>query len=234
MPGLFVTGTDTDVGKTFVSCAIVRGLRDAGVDVGVMKPAETGVPPEGPLDVRALIAAAGVDDTIEEVCPFRFDVPAAPLASARAEAREIDPARIAEAYDVLAARHAFMLVEGAGGLYVPVTETLDMIDLIGEMGLPLLLVARAALGTINHTLLSIEACERRGLAIAGVVISHAGGVLSDADAQNLVLLRERLGARLIGEVFPGDDPTKVDPRDAGLDAVLALARRATADDAPAR
>ena len=228
MPGLFVTGTDTDVGKTFVSCALARGLRDAGVDVGVMKPAETGVPPEGPLDVRALIAAAGVDDAIEEVCPFRFDVPAAPLASARAESRAIDPAGIAEAYDVLAARHAFMLVEGAGGLYVPVTETLDMIDLIGEMGLPLLLVARAALGTINHTLLSIEACERRGLAIAGVVISHAGGVLSDADAQNLVLLRERLGARLIGEVFPSDDPTKVDPHDAGLDAVLALARAGSA------
>ncbi len=224
MPGLFVSGTDTDVGKTFVSCAIVRGLREAGIDVGVMKPAETGVPPEGPLDVRALIAAAGVDDTIEEVCPFRFEVPAAPLASARAESREVDPARIATAYATLEARHEFMLVEGAGGLFVPVTETMDMVDLIGAMGLPLLLVARASLGTINHTLLSVEACERRELPLAGVVISHATGKLSDADAQNLVLLRERLGERLIGEVHPSDDPSKVDPRDAGLDVLLALAR----------
>ena len=224
MPGLFVTGTDTDVGKTFVSCAIVRGLRDAGIDVGVMKPSETGVPPEGPIDVRALVAAAGVDDPIEDVCPFRFDVPAAPLASARAESREVDLDVIAAAYDRLAARHAFMLVEGAGGLFVPVTDTVDMIDLIAEMGLPLLLVARASLGTINHTLLSIEACERRALPIAGVVISHATGKLTDADAQNLVLLRERLGDRLIGEVYPSDAPGDVDPRDAGVDALLPLAR----------
>ena len=222
--GLFITGTDTDVGKTFVACALARGLREAGIDVGVMKPAETGVPPEGPLDVRALIAAAGVSDAIEEVCPYRFDVPAAPLASARAEARSVDPAVIGKAYETLAARHAFMLVEGAGGLLVPVSDGFDMVDLVAALGLPVLLVARASLGTINHTLLSIEACERRDLALAGVVLSHATGPLSDADEANVALLRERLGDRLIGEVPPmkGGRPARAE--DAGLDAVVRSAR----------
>ena len=73
MQGLFITGTDTGVGKTVVSCALARGLREAGVDVGVMKPTETGVPAEGPEDARALITAAGVNDPIESVCPLQFD-----------------------------------------------------------------------------------------------------------------------------------------------------------------
>ena len=104
MPGLFITGTDTDAGKTVVSCAIARGLRSAGIDVGVMKPAETGVPVEGPYDARALIEAAGVSDSLELVCPQQFDLPAAPLASARAEGREVDLAAIDSAFN----EHAFV------------------------------------------------------------------------------------------------------------------------------
>ena len=114
MPGLFITGTDTDAGKTVVSCAIARGLRSAGVDVGVMKPAETGVPVEGPYDARALIEAAGVSDSLELVCPQQFDLPAAPLASARAEGREVDLDAIDAAYQEIDRRHECVLVEGAG------------------------------------------------------------------------------------------------------------------------
>ena len=194
MAGLFVTGTDTDVGKTFVACALARGLREAGVDVGVMKPSETGVPPEGPLDVRALIEAAGVSDSIEEVCPYRFDVPAAPLASARAETRSVDPALLEKAFDSLAARHEFMLVEGAGGLMVPICEDFDMVDLIAALGLPVLLVARASLGTINHTLQTLitAATFRDGLDVAGVVLNDVTVDPKDASrATNLGELEER-------------------------------------------
>ena len=106
MAGLFVTGTDTDVGKTFVTRLLARGLREAGIDVGVMKPAETGVPPEGPMDARALIAAAGVDDPVELVCPLRFDLPAAPEASARFEGRTVELEPVLDAWATLSARHA--------------------------------------------------------------------------------------------------------------------------------
>ena len=119
MRGVFVTGTDTGVGKTFVACTLARGLREAGIDVGVMKPVETGVPEAGPEDARALRAAAGVDDPLELVCPLQYRLPAAPEAAARAESRvaSLDP--ILNAFERLARRHAFMLVEGAGGLLVP-------------------------------------------------------------------------------------------------------------------
>ncbi len=224
MAGVFVTGTDTDVGKTFVTRLLARGLRAAGVDVGVMKPAETGVPPEGPMDARALIAAAGVDDPVDLVCPLQFDLPAAPEASARFESRTVELAPVLEAWETLSARHEFMLVEGAGGLLVPFDSKSSMADLSATLDLPLLIVARASLGTINHTLLTLEACERRDRPIVGVVISHATGVLSDADARNLGLLREALGERLIGEVLPTADPSTIDLRSAGLDVLLALAR----------
>ena len=141
MAGLFVTGTDTDVGKTFVSCALARGLREAGIDVGVMKPSETGVPPEGPMDARALAAAAGVDDPLELVCPLQYAVPAAPLASARAESRSVDLGIAMRAFETLSGEHDFMLVEGAGGLLVPFDDETSMADFAERLGLPLLVLS---------------------------------------------------------------------------------------------
>ncbi|MEZ4290199.1 MAG: dethiobiotin synthase [Myxococcota bacterium] len=221
MRGVFVTGTDTGVGKTFVACTLARGLREAGIDVGVMKPVETGVPEAGPEDARALRAAAGVDDPLELVCPLQYRLPAAPEAAAHAESRvaSLDP--ILNAFERLARRHAFMLVEGAGGLLVPFDGRTTMADLARRLGLPVLVVARASLGTINHTRLTLEACASRGLPVAGVVVSHAGGALSEADEANLAGLRSWLGARLLGEIGPGSRPETVDPGRAGLGALLA-------------
>jgi dethiobiotin synthetase len=200
--GLFVTGTDTGVGKTLVACALLRGFRARGIDVAAMKPIETGVGSAGPLDALALHEAAGGCDDLEDVCPLRFELPAAPTVAARAEGRSVEAWAIQRAYERLRARHDCVIVEGAGGLLVPATEELSMADLARELDLPLLLVARAALGTINHTLLSLEAAVERGLAVAGVVISHAAGELSVADAANLGALRDALGEALLGEVPP--------------------------------
>jgi dethiobiotin synthetase len=197
-----VTGTDTGVGKTLIACALARGLRRRGVDVGVMKPVETGVGPSGPSDARALREAAGADDALELVCPQAFSLAAAPCVAAAAEGRQVDRRAIDAAYDALRSRHDFTLVEGAGGLLVPISDGFSMADLALGLGLPLLVVARAALGTINHTLLTLEAAEQRGLCVMGVVISHAGGALSDADAGNLAALRAVLGPRLLGEARP--------------------------------
>ncbi len=198
----FVTGTDTGVGKTVVACALARGVRAQGVDVGVMKPAETGVEAAGPLDALALREAAASDDPLELVCPEAFALPAAPTVAAAAEGREVDADAIRRAWHELRGRHEHMIVEGAGGLLVPIWKGATMADLASELGLPLVVVARGALGTINHTLLTIEAARRRDLEIAGVVISHVTGRLSDADARNLGALRDELGTLLLGEVPP--------------------------------
>ncbi len=211
--GIFVTGTDTGVGKTVVACALVRGLRERGIDVGVMKPVETGVGAAGPEDARALQAAAGEGaDSLAEICPQQYSLPAAPTVAARAEGSSVDWARIREGFSRLSARHEWMVVEGAGGLLVPVAEGFSMADLAVALDLDLIVVTRAALGTINHTRLTLEAASRRGLRVAGVVISHAGGILSDADDANLGELRQFLRhssdddarhkprTRLLGEV----------------------------------
>jgi len=201
-PGLFVTGTDTGVGKTVVACALVRALRARGLDAGAMKPAETGVGPEGPLDALALAEAAGGADPLDDVCPQRFALPAAPTVAAAAEGRAVDRAAIRSAFARLRERRDLVVVEGAGGLLVPLAEGASMADLARELGLPVVVVARAALGTINHTLLTLEAAASRGLRLAGVVVSHAGGPLSEADAANLGALRTALGERLVGEIPP--------------------------------
>lgn len=207
--GVFVTGTDTGVGKTLVACALVRGLRNRGVDAGAMKPVETGVGAAGPLDALALRRAAGDADPLEDVCPLRYALPAAPTVAASADGRDVEVWAISRAYERLAVRHECVIVEGAGGLLVPVTEQLSMADLARELELPVLVVARAALGTINHTLLTLEVAVARGLSVAGVVVSHADGVLSGADAANLQALRDSLGPALVGEIPPlpeGEEP----------------------------
>jgi dethiobiotin synthetase len=223
-PGLFVTGTDTGVGKTVVACALARALRARGQDPGVMKPVETGVGPAGPLDALALREAAGVRDSLEEVCPQAFALPAAPAVAAEAEGRRVDLGRIRAAAAALRARHDLLLVEGAGGALVPLAAGITMADLAGELGLPVLVVARGALGTINHTLLTLEALAEREIPLAGVVVSHGRTPLSAADAANLGWLRAALGPRLLGEIPPLADPTAA----AGAALLDALAGRGVA------
>jgi len=220
VPGLFVTGTDTGVGKTVVACALARGLRERGLAVGVMKPVETGVGAQGPLDARDLQAAAGCTDPIAEICPVALPLAAAPLVAAAEAGIRIELPQLRERFSALAARHPFMIVEGAGGLLVPLTPRATMADLAAELGLPLLVVARGRLGTINHTRLTLEAAHTRGLALAGVVICHSDGPLSAADSANLAALRAWLGPRLAGEL-PPLAPGRLPADDAiALDALL--------------
>jgi dethiobiotin synthetase len=123
--------------------------------------------------------------------------------------RRVDLGAVRRAFADMARRHAWLVVEGAGGLLVPIRGRLDMADLAGELGLPLVVVTRASLGTINHTRLTLEAAARRGLPVAGVVISHSSGRLSPPDAANLAALRAELGPLRAGEIpplRPGQEP----------------------------
>jgi dethiobiotin synthetase len=215
--GFFVTGTDTGVGKTVAACSLVRALRHAGVDTGAFKPVETGVGDAGPLDAQALREAAGGGASLARVCPLRFALPAAPYVAARVEGQEIDVPALLAAFEQQAARHRAVVVEGAGGLLVPITGEHDMASLAGLLDLPVIIVARTALGTINHTLLTLQAARQRGLTIAGVVISH-GTMISAADEENLAFLRENLEELLLAELpfdpeaarSPISDPKRVE------------------------
>ncbi|CAN5856951.1 dethiobiotin synthase [soil metagenome] len=167
MKGLFITGTDTGVGKTFVSCALVRAARAAGHSVFAFKPIETGCVDGVGEDQTALAAAAG--DVVRGT--YRLALPAAPWVAAQAERVEIDLERIQSDLVAGAACADRVLVEAAGGWRVPITATGDTGALARVCGLPVLVVARAGLGTINHTLLTIDAIQRDELPIAGVVLS---------------------------------------------------------------
>jgi len=219
--GVFVTGTDTGVGKTLVACALVRALRGRGRRVGVLKPVETGVGPEGPLDALALREAAGSRQAITAICPQAFALPAAPSVAAEAEGRRVDLAALDAAFEAQRARHDLLVVEGAGGLLVPLTPEQCMADLAARWQLPLVLVARAALGTINHTRLSLEAAASRGLRVAGLVISHPEGELSPADAANLRVLLDAPGVPLLGVVPPLASGVPPAPDALDLDLLLA-------------
>jgi len=212
--GFFVTGTDTGVGKTVASCALVRAMRSRDLDIGVMKAIETGVGEEGPLDAQALSKAAASSEDLEEICPLQFALPAAPNVAARVEGRSVDLEIVRSGYAALATRHDFMLVEGAGGLTVPTTDDADMADLADDLGLPLLVVARPALGTINHTRLTLAYAKSRGARVLGVIISH-GERISEADRENLDFLRGELNSALLAEI-PHCEPNQ-EPQLEGFD-----------------
>lgn len=189
--GVFVTGTDTGVGKTAVACALAAWCRRRGLDVGVMKPVATGGMPlrQGATwrvvskDALRLAACAGADDPWELINPVCFREPLAPsTAAARARA----PIRldvILRAYAALRARHDVLIIEGVGGLLVPLTPRTSVADLAKRFGLPLVLVARPGLGTLNHTLLSLACIRERGLPLRGVIINHAQPVPRDPMAR---------------------------------------------------
>jgi dethiobiotin synthetase len=174
--GIFITGTDTGVGKTFVGTGLAAALREQGIDVGVMKPAETGCKLRKgllvPRDALKLIRAGGVDDPLDIVNPYRFHDPLAPAIAAEREGITIEIRRIVSAFRTLARKHDYMLAEGAGGIMVPLTSSHQYLDLARTLDLPVLVVARPGLGTINHTLLTVMALRSRRLRIAGIVINH--------------------------------------------------------------
>lgn len=202
--GIFITGTDTGVGKTVVAAGLAAALRADGVDVGVMKPAETGCA-EGPdglraLDAELLARAAGVTDPPELVCPVRLREPLAPSVAAEAEATRVDLGAIRSAFNHLAERHPLVLVEGAGGIGVPLHEDYLMADLALDLGLPVLIVARPSLGTLNHTLLTVEFARARSLKVLGVVISGmpAESDRDSAERTNPVVLPGLTGVPVLG------------------------------------
>ncbi len=197
MTGLFVTATDTGVGKTVLTAGLAIALRARGHSVGVVKPVQSGAlagDPDG--DAVLLKRWTGVAEPVDEIAPYCFAAPLAPLVAAEREGRAVDRADVVERVRALADRYEAILVEGAGGLLVPVGEDWTVADLAVSLGLPLVVVARAGLGTVNHTALTVLAARQLGLEPIGVVLNGA----ADASSRTNARLIERLaGVPVLGQ-----------------------------------
>lgn len=196
IPGLFVTGTDTGVGKTVVASAIAATLADAGERVAVFKPVVTGIddPTEDPADHEQLRAAARSSQAVQGIAPYRFGPPVSPHLAAKLAGVRIDPKALVEAARAAADDADVLVVEGVGGLMVPLTPSYSVRDFASDLGLPLVVAARPGLGTINHALLTIEAARRARLETAGVVLTPWPGEPSEIERSN----RETIS--ILGEV----------------------------------
>lgn len=174
--GIFITGTDTGIGKTLISGTLALSLRKRGMNIGVMKPAESGCKRvEGkliPSDALFLKELSGSNDDIDLINPYRLEHPLAPGTAAEMEGVKIEMERITEAYIRLESIHELMLVEGSGGLFVPLNDSTLISDLIKALNLPAIVIARSSLGTINHTLLTLKTAEASSIEVLGVIINH--------------------------------------------------------------
>ena len=211
--GIFITGTDTGVGKTVVACALAAWCRRQGIDVGVMKPIATGGRRVRAGGLRRLVSedairlarAVGTCDAWHLVNPVCFKEPLAPWTAALRAHASIRLDVVHRAFHELCARHEFVIVEGVGGLLVPLSVRLTVADLAKQFRLPLLLVARPGLGTLNHTLLSLQCIRHLQLPLRGIVINHAKPPPTDAMARvaqrtNPGILRQVGRVPVLGEL----------------------------------
>ena len=175
--GIFITGTDTGVGKTFIAVSLLRIMKEEGLNVCPMKPVETGcISRRGkliPADAMKLMSAAGDDESIDLINPYRLKKPLAPSVAAELEGVKIHKGKIISAYKSLSRKYDVVIVEGAGGIMVPIFKKYLTLDLINDLGLPVIIVARPGLGTVNHTLMTIAAARSRDIDVLGVVINHS-------------------------------------------------------------
>ena len=212
--GFFITGTDTGVGKTVIACALLQALGARGLRVIGMKPVAAGARlQDGRLvneDVTALKAASNLSAPDELVNPYCFEPPIAPHIAAANVGMRIDLNRLREAYAALAAKAQCVIVEGAGGILVPLDADFDTADLAADLGLPVILVVGMRLGCLNHALLTAAAIRRAGLPIACWVANQLDPHML-CTAENLSTLRERLRAPLLAHVpyTPNIDASRI-------------------------
>jgi dethiobiotin synthetase len=186
MKSFFITGTDTGIGKTAITCAIANLMRSSGMDVGVMKPFATGIQQKNGFkseDVTLLAKYARVSDPEELINPYFFPVPASPYTASKKLGKTIDIGLALSEFEKLQSVHDVVLVEGIGGIMTPILKDYVVADLIKDFNLDAIIVAGTKIGTINHTLLTLDSCKKYGVRTAGLIIN---GVDKDGyDAQDL-------------------------------------------------
>lgn len=195
--GLFITGTDTGVGKTTVARGLARLALRLGKRPIPFKPVETGCAPDA-TDARLLWEAAGRPIPLADVCPYALALPAAPAAAAAAAGLDLDLGLLTRRAHALAKLGEPLLVEGAGGLLVPYAGRETTADLIGQIGLPALVVARTALGTVNHTALTVREMDRQHITLAGIVLVQSGSEVGPHESANAALIQSAAGVLPLG------------------------------------
>ncbi|MDP3183275.1 MAG: dethiobiotin synthase [Desulfobaccales bacterium] len=205
LKGVFVTGTDTGVGKTWIAAGLTAVLRQWGLKAVYFKPVQSGCPEENgrlvPTDARLAQELAGLREPLELLTPIALRLPLAPGVAAPREGVQVDLEKVAAAIRELAGRYEFLVVEGAGGLYVPLIGTRFLVlNLVPWLRLPLLVVARAGLGTINHTALTVMAARQNGLPVAGVILNRYPDKPSLAEETNPEVIEAITEVPVLGKI----------------------------------
>lgn len=199
MSGFFITATDTEVGKTVVTGALAGVLRKRGHNIGVYKPLQSGhvdSNPEG--DAARLKVASGVTTETNRICPYSIEEPLAPRLAMQRAGRSVTLEQITAHYHELMKEFNSLFVEGAGGLAVPYTKDALVVDFAKELKLPLIIVARPTLGTVNHTILTISYAKAHGLAVAGVIFSGCKECEKERVQENKEMIEELSGVPVLG------------------------------------
>lgn len=203
--GFFVTGTDTGVGKTIITAALAAALHAEGLNVGVWKPVQSGTPlGSGATDAERLLQFTGIEERAEAVGPFTFEAPLAPLLAAKHAGQNLTLQQLIDAGEPLAKRYEALLIEGAGGVAVPLTNDALVADLITELRVPAIIVARSSLGTINHTLLTLFFLQARKIPVLGIILNDGESTDIQDDpsvATNAQLIEQYSGVKVLGR-FP--------------------------------
>lgn len=201
---LFVTGTDTSVGKTYVCARFLEFLTTKGIRAGYQKWVATGANAGLPDDLELCLKAASISPTpelVKQQAPYRFRYPASPHLAAEMEGRAVDPEVIVENYKFLAEKYEWLIVEGVGGIMVPLRRDLLLADLLARLQPGTLVVARSGLGTLNHTLLTLEALRKRKIPILGVVFSDSEDQEDEGLVQDNMQIIEKVGlVRVFGRL----------------------------------
>jgi dethiobiotin synthetase len=202
--GVFITGTDTGVGKTFFACKLAALLRESGYRVGVMKPAESGCAEREaglfPEDATLLKQASDSQDSLEKICPYRLREPLAPSVAAQRQGITLEIDRLMDIYDEISSGHDITLVEGAGGLMVPLLPSYTYADFARVLKLPVIVIAANRLGMINHLLLTLEHARCKGLSILGYVLNRLESGASLAAETSREALSTLTAVRCAGEL----------------------------------
>lgn len=196
----FITGTDTGVGKTYVTRLIVETLRNAGQDAVGYKPVAC-----GDRQDAVILAAASGGLELDEVNPVYLNTPVAPYVAGMLENRTVDPAVLIAGYHQLAARHANVLVEGAGGWEVPLAANYRVSDLAADLKLPVILVAGNKLGALNHIILTVNAIRAKGLVCAGIILNQLEDEMDTAMITNKGVVEDLTGVPLLDHLIHGQD-----------------------------
>lgn len=199
MNGFFVTGTDTGVGKTIISCGLAAVLKEKKVDVGVFKPLLSGISRNHPeSDTSLLKQMSQTSLSYEDITPFAFKEPLAPYVAAKLEGKVVDIEDVLRCWERIRERHEYFIVEGAGGISVPLGENFLVSDLIKALQLPIVIVARPNLGTVNHIFLTVQYAKSMGLTIAGIVINGISDHPDSAEKTNPKLIEELCDVPILG------------------------------------